>query len=235
MENDRSIMNMVNDYFSKDDLVNEYNERVKRGLLEWEKTVARDYMMPPGSVLDVGCGSGREAFELYDLGYKVTGVDLSEKQIEQARKNAAQFGKDIDFMVCDGINYEFDDNTFDYVLIWQQVLGNVPTRKNRINVLKEAKRVLKPCGKIIVSVHSYEYCMPLAEKRGLFIKAGEEKGDVFLKEPYDNVCYWHYFTKDEFEGHFTEAGINIIRCGYAPDFGMDYGWITTMICIGEKN
>ena len=226
---------VVRDYFSKDDLVSEYNERVKRGLLEWEKHVVTDYMATAGSVLDVGCGSGREAFALCDLGYKVTGVDLSEKQVKQAKRNALQFGKNIDFMVCDGLHYDFDDNTFDYVIIWQQVLGNVPTRKNRINVLKEAKRVLKPRGKIIVSVHSYEHCMPIVEKEGLLIKKGAEERDVFLKEPFDNVCYWHYFTKDEIKQHFTEADINVICCEYATEFGMGDGWNTIIVCIGEKS
>ena len=234
MEPKSKIINMVNDYFSKDDLVNDYNERVKRGLLEWEQAVIREYMKPAGSVLDVGCGCGREAFGLHDLGYKVTGVDLSEKQIEQAQKNALQNGKGIDFSVCDGVHYDFDDNTFDYVIIWQQVLGNVPTRENRINMLKEAKRVIKPCGKIIISVHSYEHCMPIVEKQGLLVKRGEEYGDVFLKEPHDNICFWHYFNKDELEQHFAEAGISVIRCGHATEYGMNDAWNAIIICIGGK-
>ena len=235
MESENKILNMVNDYYSKDDLIKDYNERVKRGLLEWEKIVAKDYMMPQGSVLDVGCGCGREAFELYDLGYNITGVDMSAKQVEQARKNALKYGKNIDFMVCDGMHYDFGDNSFDYVIIWQQVLGNVPTRKNRIKLLKEAKRVLKPHGRIIVSAHNYEHCMPIVLERGWLVKTGDEDGDVFLKEPYDNICYWHYFTMDEFKEHFVEAGIKVLICGYATEFGMGEGWNTTMVCIGEKH
>jgi SAM-dependent methyltransferase len=227
-------ISMVNDYFSEGDLIDEYNERVKRGLLGWEKTVVGDYMAPPGSVLDVGCGCGREAFALYDLGYQVIGVDLSEKQIEQAKKNALGFNKEIDFRVCDGISYDFADSSFDYVIIWQQVLGNIPAHINRVGVLREARRVLKPHGKIIVSVHSYEYCMPVVEEKGLLVSTGEEERDFILKEPYGNVCYWHYFTKDEFEQHFIEAGIDILRCDYATAFGMPEGWETIMVCVGEK-
>ena len=234
MEQKNNIFGMVNDYFSKDDLVNEYNQRVKRGLLEWEKTVVKEYMTPTGSVLDVGCGCGREAFELYDLGYTVTGVDMSAKQIEQAKKNALQYGKNVEFMVCDGVHYDFDDNAFDYVIIWQQVLGNVPARKNRIKLLKEAARVLKPGGKITVSAHNYEQCMPIVKEKGMLVKRGDEEGDVFLKEPYDNICYWHYFTKDELAQHFTDAGIVVLRCGCTTEFGMGRGWETTMVCIGEK-
>ena len=101
-------------------------------------------------------------------------------------------------------------------------------------MLKEAKRVLKPHGKIIVSVHSYEHCMPVVEEKSLLIKTGDEAGDIFIKEPNNNICYWHYFTKDELMGHFTEAGIAVLCCGYTTEFGMGKGWDTTMVCIGEK-
>ena len=226
-------IDMVNDYFSS--RVNDCNERVNRGLLGWEKSVIHDYMTPRGPVLDVGCGCGREAFALHDMGYRVTGVDLSEKQIEQAKKNALQLGKAIDFKVCDGVTYGFGDNYFDYVIIWQQVLGNVPGHKIRIGVLEEAKRVLKPQGKIIISVHSYAHCMPVVEEKGLLVSLGEEERDFFLKEPHGSVCYWHYFTQEELERHFIEAGIGILRCDYATAFGMPDGWETIMVCVGEKN
>lgn len=231
------IINMINEYFSKDDFVKEYDERVKRGLLQWEKTILTDYMIPLGLVLDVGCGCGREAFELYDLGYTVTAVDLSEKQVTQAKQNAIESGKNIDFQVCDGLSYDFPDNFFDYVIIWQQVLGNVPTHKNRINVINETKRVLKSNGKLIVSVHNYENCMPIVAQKGLLVSKGEEERDFILKESKesdDKICYWHYFTKDEFEQHFTEAGLKIICCDYATAFGMDDGWNTIMVCVCEK-
>lgn len=37
-------------------------------------------------ILDIGCGTGRHAIELAKRGYKVTGVDLSESQLQRAGK-----------------------------------------------------------------------------------------------------------------------------------------------------
>lgn len=48
-------------------------------------------------VLDVGCGRGRHARVLARRGYLVTGIDLSERAIEQARERAAEEGLTIAF------------------------------------------------------------------------------------------------------------------------------------------
>lgn len=45
-----------------------------------------------GPVLDVGCGTGRVAFQLVREGVQITGVDLSEKMLERARERAAKQG-----------------------------------------------------------------------------------------------------------------------------------------------
>jgi len=158
------------------------------------KKAINDYMSPKGSVLDVGCGCGREAFVLHNLGYKVTAIDLSIQQINQAKQNALNNNKHIDFSVCDGLHYAFANESFDYVIMWQQVLGNVPRYSNRIDVLKEARRVLKPGGHLIVSVHNYEACFPVVERENLLISEGSEERDYILKEAHNSSCYWHYFT-----------------------------------------
>ncbi len=40
-------------------------------------------------ILDVGCGTGRHSIELTKRGYNVTGIDLSESQLQRAREKAA--------------------------------------------------------------------------------------------------------------------------------------------------
>ena len=80
-----------------DDIVSQWYEDTKNvdemqdwnpALKEWEKTVAGHF--PSGArILDIGCGLGREAFALCDLGFEVVGtfvddMDKPKKQIPQA-------------------------------------------------------------------------------------------------------------------------------------------------------
>src|SRR5215510_8256967 len=44
---------------------------------------------PGAHLLDVPCGNGRLSFELAQRGFRVTGVDISEEFIEEARAKAA--------------------------------------------------------------------------------------------------------------------------------------------------
>lgn len=44
----------------------------------------------PASVLDAGCGTGRVAIRLHELGYDVVGVDLDDSMLEQARLAAPE-------------------------------------------------------------------------------------------------------------------------------------------------
>ena len=66
-----------------------------------EKTTAEaDFIVKalrcdPGSrVLDVPCSNGRLSFELAKRGYRVTGVDISEEFIDEARASVIRMGKD---------------------------------------------------------------------------------------------------------------------------------------------
>ena len=97
--------------------------------------------------LDIGTGTGQFAFYLARQGYKVTGIDLSEKMIELAGVHAVQSGLEIDFRTGDAEHLDFEDNHFDLVvsrnLLWTLVHPE--------EAVREWHRVLKPKGKIILS------------------------------------------------------------------------------------
>src|SRR5690242_18132459 len=55
-------------------------------LARWLK-LARDHVRPGGHILDIGCGAGIPLTRALSETFEVTGVDLSQRQIELARNN----------------------------------------------------------------------------------------------------------------------------------------------------
>ncbi len=92
-------------------------------------------------ILDVGCGAGNMVHHLSHYG-QVVGVDLYSKPLEVAR----QRGLDVQEGSADDL--PFDDGTFDVVTLLD-VVEHVP---NEHGVFSECWRVLKPGGKLVVTV-----------------------------------------------------------------------------------
>jgi len=102
-----------------------------------------------GNILEVGIGTGMN-IAYYNKNAKVTGIDFSEKMLEQAyiKLNRSE-KKNIALKQADVENLNFKDNSFDYV-VTSCVFCSVPHPEKG---LKEIKRVLKPTGKLIMIEH----------------------------------------------------------------------------------
>ncbi len=104
--------------------------------------------------LDVGCGEGRHSLAAYlRPGVDVVGLDLSDEDLATANTRIADMEVfdpegSVRFMRGDATRLPFPDHSFDRV-ICSEVLEHIP---NYLNVLEELVRVLKPGGKLAISV-----------------------------------------------------------------------------------
>lgn len=98
------------------------------------------------TVLDVGCGDGALAVELWKRGAKVTGVDATPSMIEAARKRAARQSADIAFEVATAQSLPFPPDAFDAVVA-VTVLCFI---EEGDPVFREVARVLRPSGRLVI-------------------------------------------------------------------------------------
>ncbi len=100
-------------------------------------------------VLDAGCGIGGSSLWLAkNIGCKVTGIALNEKQLETGRRIAEEekLNSLVDFKRADFINTGFDNDSFD--VIW--AIESVCHTEDKSDFLREAYRLLKPGGRLIM-------------------------------------------------------------------------------------
>lgn len=100
-------------------------------------------------LLEVGVGTGNSLARMpWDIEF--TGIDLSEKMLNKARKKASSGKmKHVQLLRMDALNLEFEDNCFDCVLA-AYFISTVP---DPLRALQEMKRVCKPGGYILILNH----------------------------------------------------------------------------------
>jgi len=123
----------------------------QQGLTEIEQWLVNGPMATRGRVLDVGCGAGREAIALAQLGYTVVGIDVSWGMVEAATRNAAARGLAIEFFTLAAHEVTRSLGEFDYVITTDSLYLYIPTRALRIQTLQALRRVLKPQGALFLS------------------------------------------------------------------------------------
>lgn len=96
------------------------------------------------ALLEVGCGSGAILDNLRPHVGSAIGLDISEGMLYQAKKM-----KNLQVVLYDGLQMPFEDRSFDKILIYS-VLLNISSYTSVVQLIMEALRVLKPCGKILI-------------------------------------------------------------------------------------
>lgn len=131
-----------------------WDEKVKsfpQSLLRMNEVMAEAALITAADkVLDAGCGVGGSALFLAEhIGCSVTGITLSERQVEQARANAIKRKMEnrTDFRVMNYCATNFPDESFD--VVWG--CESICYADNKEAFINEAFRVLKPGGRLVMA------------------------------------------------------------------------------------
>jgi SAM-dependent methyltransferase len=180
-----------------------------------------------GRLFDVGGGPGTHAAHLAANGYEVTLVDPVRRHVELATKRASR--STVPFEACLGTAGDLpaDDASVDVVLLMGP-LYHLVDRADRLAALNEARRVLRPGGRILAEVICRHAWVLDATVKGLLdsstIWGGLELTlDTGLSQDPASMAdgsFWAYFHRpDELRRELTDAGLDDIRLvaveGYA--------------------
>lgn len=135
-------------------------------------------------ILDAGCGSGPLAEILVERGAIVTGFDSSEGMINLARK---RLGRNAELLVADlGQPLPFADDTFDDVvasLVFHYL-------EDWVAPLAEMRRVLRPGGRIIMSVN-HPILYPWTNPGTDYFKPTRYSDEHTFNGQVGTLTYWH--------------------------------------------
>jgi len=144
-------------------------------------------ILPPKSeILEVGSGPGQFVKYIAEKGFKATGIDLSEKMIEIARKKVPE----AKFKVMDMRDMKFKDASFDGLMAPYSLI-HIPSDEIH-QTLRGFSRVLKPNGKLLVIAQNGEADKVIGEP----LKEGE-------------ITFVNFFTKERLSKFLIEAGFRI--------------------------
>lgn len=180
--------------------------------------------------VDFGCGTGRSTRFLKQLGFDVTGIDISAEMLELARKND-QTG---DYrLVSNGDYYHLGVRKYDLV---QSIFtfDNIPGWKNRTNILRSLGDLLKPSGRIICldstpELYTNEWASfstkDFPENRNA--KTGDIVRDIMLdvddRRPVEDI----FWTVPDYHKLFEKSGL-MPEAVYKPlgSPGEPFDWIS---------
>ena len=210
----RKLLESVREKFNQIDELDRREEEAEYGLGEHEQAFVEKFSV--GScLLDIGCASGRLCFALAKLGYSVTGIDVAEKQIEQAQRIAERENVNLTFLHYEPPKLPFPDASFAAAFM-ENVYCYTPHRTGRIAFLEEVARVLNPNGQLFLSntvldgvIDSYEPTYD--DNYDQFAPNYEtlEKGDNFWLE--EDPIYVHYFFADDLKAELEESPFRLLN------------------------
>lgn len=132
---------------------------------------------PPLRVLDLCCGPGRHALPLARRGYRVLGVDRTERFLEEARQRADDEGLDLDLAHADMREFR-EPEAFDVAVNLLTSFGYFEDPAADARVIANMHASLVPGGHVLVDMMGKEIIARIFEHK----QWRERDGDFYLYE-----------------------------------------------------
>ncbi len=151
------------------------------------------------SILDLGCGQGRNAIALAQLGFAVTGIDSSKVGIEQMARMAQDRQLNVEGIVAD--IHAFDAiHTFDFVLLDSMFHFAKKDKEREVQLLRKIITDMKSDALLVVCIQDVGSKVEML----LSVIQSTEVMDVLDEQSFV------YVFKEESTGHTSESPYRMI-------------------------
>ena len=219
-------MTWYKEWFNSEDYLKVYSHRDEAEAEKLIDLIAKNMNLEPkSSVLDMACGAGRHAIAFAKMGFNVTAVDLSQRLLSEAKKNAFNAEVNIDFVLSDIMDYKVSKK-FDLAVNLFTSIGYFEDDEENYAVLKKANNMLNEGGYFILDYFNKDFLMrnliptSILSVNGLKIiqnRSIEGKRVVkkiiiekngLIEEFYESVRLYSY---DEMWNIINETGFTVIK------------------------
>ncbi|MEW2356987.1 methyltransferase domain-containing protein [Spirillospora sp. NPDC029432] len=184
------------------------------------------FRVKPGErVLDMGCGAGRHAFELYRRGARVVAFDMDAGELAgvdtmfKAMRMEGGLPEEAaaETVQGDALELPFPDDHFDKIIA-SEVLEHIP---DDMRAMRELMRVLKPGGRLAVTVPAW---LP-------------ERVCWALSEDYHTAPGGHIriYTRAELEAKLKSIGFRVGPHHHAHGLHAPYWWIKCAVGVNNDD
>ncbi|MDZ4230184.1 MAG: class I SAM-dependent methyltransferase [Dehalococcoidales bacterium] len=162
--------------------------------IEWRKLL--EWLQPEEGekVLDIACGAGELSLKIAGKGCEVYGIDMSAGAIEFAGRLSERAKTPCKFGIGDAEHLPYPEEHFDKIVC----SSSLEHFNDDGQALREMSRVLKPGGKVVLTVDSLTYPM-----------------SAELKDRHRKMHFVaHYYTRETLKESLNIAGLELRRSSY---------------------
>lgn len=176
-------------------------------LFDAEKEYLSTNIKPNSFVLDIGCGEGRNIQSILERTQNIFGIDNDQKAVDDAKKRFEKIDT-VKVVVASADKLPFEDETFD-IVTFLMILPNLENNKD--DSIREATRVLKTGGKLILSAFAetaFNERMKIYKMINIPIKKIEGTKVVFDESLRANTS--EQFSLDELRAFGEKSGLLLV-------------------------
>jgi ubiquinone/menaquinone biosynthesis C-methylase UbiE len=153
---------------------------------DYAKRLIRRHAPKARKVIDLACGTGETCILLAKKGFKVSGLDLSSKMVNRARRKAKRAGVKAEFIKGDLLAFDLEDE-FDAATCFCNTINYFLDDEALSRAFKNVFQALRPGGAFIFDANSPK-AVERIKRQGVFFQEFDSLTSIWRDEVYHD--FW---------------------------------------------